>query len=487
MKTFAVFLDEALKKKLLDAAVKQAQQRKGLLQAVPGSGSRQISTRRVYHGTSQDASREITQGGYRTDTGVNRQMSGKGVYTTSDPEVAKRYAADRALKRGESGPGSVRRFNVPSGVKDIEVAGGVGDPAKKGFKMQLLKPEQASKYDVTGKPVVDLSPSQKGEVKSALKSRTTRVASPALPQTSNPNRLALPSAEQRAADWKSRALKTVADKRAAREAARSTSALALRPSSALSSPEIQKIRTNLNVPGGSTKALPGVKPKAGLGRLAGPAFAALDVATTTADERAKGSGWGRSLAKGATVAAGSLLGGTAGLIGGGGLGSAALGIAGASAGSAAAEKAFDTIAGANAAQRKAMAAQNRQRQSGGALAGIGGKTTFDTKKGTMTTGVGSQKKTVKLGKTSVVTDPTTGKQDVGHLAYKGGKAVYKRAADPSTLAQTSSNPLERVGRTLFAGAYKKQDAAAKQKALEKARQSDAKRQKDLGVKYKPGG
>lgn len=479
MVTFAEFLEEALKRKLLDAAVRQSQQGKNLLKKVPESGGRQMSTRRLYHGTSQSSSREISQGGYRTDAGVNRQMAGRGVYTTSDPEVAKGYAADRALKRGESGPGSVRKFRVPTGssVKDIEVAGGAGDPKNKGFKMQVLKPEQASKYDITGKPTIDLSKPQKGEVKSALKAKTTRLKSPALNPTSNPNRLALPSAEQRAADWKAKALKTAAERRTARELGRKSTALATRPSSALSSPKT----------GGITKALPGIKPKAGLGRLAGPAFAALDVATTTADERAKGSGWGRSLAKGATVAAGSLLGGTAGLIGGGGLGSAALGIAGASAGSAAAEKAFDTIAGANAAQRKAMAAQNRQRQSGGGLSGIGGKTTFDTKKGTMTTGAGSQKKTVKLGKTSIVTDPTTGKQDVGHLAYKGGKAVYKRAQDPSTLAQTSSNPLERVGRTLFAGAYKKQDVAAKQKALEKARQSDAKRQKDLGVKYKPGG
>lgn len=471
MVTFAEFLEEALKRKLLDAAVRQAQQGKNLLKKVPESGGRQMSTRRLYHGTSQSSSREISQGGYKTDAGVNRQMAGRGVYTTSDPEVAKGYAADRALKRGESGPGSVRKFRVPTGssVKDIEVAGGVGDPKNKGFKMQVLKPEQASKYDITGKPTIDLSKPQKGEVKSALKAKTTRLKSPALNPTSNPNRLSLPSAEQRAADWKSRALKIAAERKAKREAKIGTSALS---------------KSNIKQ---TPKALPGAVKKGGFGRLAGPAFAALDVVTSSADEREKGSGWARSLAKGATVAAGGLLGGTAGLIGGGGLGSAALGTIGATAGGAAAEKAFDTVAGANAAQRKAMATTNRQRQSGGALAGIGGKTTFDTKKGTMTTGAGSQKRTVKLGKTSVVTDPKTGKQEVGHLAYKGGQAVYKRAADPSTLAQTSSNPLERVGRSLFAGAYKKQDEAQKQKALEKARQSDAKRQKDLGVKFKPGG
>lgn len=212
------------------------------------------------------------------------------------------------------------------------------------------------------------------------------------------------------------------------------------------------------------------------GKLVGPAAAALDVA----DERSKGSGWARSLAKGAAVAAGGALGGAAGSVAGP-VGS----FAGATGGAMAASKAFDTAAGANAAQRKALATANRRSQAGGALAGIGGKTTFDTKKNTMTTGSGSQRRTVQLGKTSVVTGPG-GKQDVGYLAYKGGKAVYKRA-DTKNLAQTSSNPLERIGRSLFAGAYKKSDAAAAAKKLQQARVSDTARNKALGVKMKPGG
>ena len=226
----------------------------------------------------------------------------------------------------------------------------------------------------------------------------------------------------------------------------------------------------LKVPAGAGRALRVA------GRIAGPAAAALDVA----DERSKGSGWLRSLAKGATVAAGGALGGAAGSVAGP-VGS----FAGATGGAMAASKAFDTAAGANAAQRKALATANRRSQAGGALAGIGGKTTFDTKKNTMTTGSGSQRKTVQLGKTSVVTGPG-GKQDVGYLAYKGGKAVYKRA-DTKNLAQTSSNPLERIGRSLFAGAYKKSDAAAAAKKLQQARVSDTARNKALGVKLKPGG
>ena len=218
--------------------------------------------------------------------------------------------------------------------------------------------------------------------------------------------------------------------------------------------------------------------------------AALSAALSTADEKSKGSGWLRSLAKGATVAAGTALGGLAGGAAGTaiapGAGTAIGGYAGQAAGAAAADKAFDVAAGANAAQRKAMATANRTRQAGGALKGIGGKTTFDTKKNTMTTGSGSQKKTVQLGKTSVVTGPG-GKQETGYLAYKGGKAVYKRAADPSSLARTSSNPLERIGRSLFSGAYKQSDAAAAAKKLAAARKSDVSRQKALGVKMKPGG
>jgi hypothetical protein len=230
---------------------------------------------------------------------------------------------------------------------------------------------------------------------------------------------------------------------------------------------------------------PKVGKLAKIGKLAGPASAALDTALSTADERSKGSGWARSLAKGATVAAGGLLGGTAGAIGGGGLLSAATGTAGAMAGGAAAEKAFDTVAGANAKERKAMATANRQRQAGTAVKGIGGKTTFDTKKNTMTTGVGSQRKTVGLAKTGVV--QRGGQSVAGHLAYKGGKAVYKAGPSAQSLAKTSSNPLERIGRSLFAGAYKQSDAANAAKNLAKARQSDAARNKALGVKMKPGG
>lgn len=234
--------------------------------------------------------------------------------------------------------------------------------------------------------------------------------------------------------------------------------------------------------GGKPPTGPKIKVPSGLkragrigGKLLGPAAAALDVA----DEKAKGSGWARSLAKGAAVAAGGALGGAAGSVAGP-IGS----IGGATAGSMAASKAFDVAAGANAKERKAMATANRQRQAGTAIKGIGGPTSFDTKKNTITTGSGSQRKTVGLAKTGVV--QRGGQSTAGHLAYKGGKAVYKAGPSAQSLAKTSSNPLERIGRSLFAGAYKQHDAAKAKQALAKARQSDAARNKALGVKALPG-
>ena len=238
-----------------------------------------------------------------------------------------------------------------------------------------------------------------------------------------------------------------------------------------------------------------------VGRVATPAQLALDTGLEAAAQKSRGRKTGSALAMGATKAAGGLAGMKAGAAGGAAIGTAlggpvgtaiggAIGgIGGYMAGSGIAGKASEVVAGATGKEKAAMAQKQRQSQAGGGLAGIGGKTTFSKGKGGtafMSTGVGKQRKTVQLDKTSVVRD-AKGKEAVGHLAFKGGKAVYKRAADPSTLARTSSNPFERIGRSLFAGAYKKSDAAKKQQAIAKARQSDVKRQQKLGVKMKPGG
>ena len=137
-----------------------------------------------------------------------------------------------------------------------------------------------------------------------------------------------------------------------------------------------------------------------------------------------------------------------------------------------------------------MATANRQRQAGTSLKGIGGPTSFDAKKNTMTTGVGNQRKTVGLAKTGVV--QRGGQSVAGNLAYKTDKtgkkqAVYKAGPSAQSLAQTSTNPFERIGRTFASGAYAKSDAANAAKKLAAARQSDAARNKALGVKFKPGG
>lgn len=230
-------------------------------------------------------------------------------------------------------------------------------------------------------------------------------------------------------------------------------------------PPVQKIKTNMNVPGGKN-VLKGLKGGAVLGGV-------IDAA----GEKASGSGWKRSLAKGLVTGLGTLAGGAAGSAAG------PVGTyAGGAAGGMAASKAFDVAAGANAKDRAAMRQQKRQSQAGGALVGTGGKTTFDTKKNTMTTGTGANQKTVRLTKMGTVRDPKTGGLESGYLAYKGGKAVYKRGDTSNAYkAKTSSNALERIGRTINPNAYKASDEAARKAKLQKAVASDNLRNRDLGI------
>lgn len=272
----------------------------------------------------------------------------------------------------------------------------------------------------------------------------------------------------------------------------------------------QQIRTNMNVPGGKTPKMP--KMPKGVGKWAGRGLAALGASADTADEykaqRSKGRSRKSSLGMGVTKAAGGLAGAQAGASSGAALGATvgsvvpgagtavgglvggvAGGIGGYYAGSKLAGKASEVTAGATGREKKAMATANRQRQAGTAVKGIGGNTTFSQKKpggpAFMSTGVGKQRSTVQLGKTGVV--QRGGQSVAGHLAFKGGKAVYKAGPSAQSLAKTSSNPLERIGRTIAPGAYKKHDAAKAKQALTKATQSDISRGQKLGVKYKPGG
>jgi hypothetical protein len=241
----------------------------------------------------------------------------------------------------------------------------------------------------------------------------------------------------------------------------------------------------------------GVKGLRGVGSKAlGVAGSALEGGIEYKSQRDKGRTRAGALGGASSAVGGGLVGAKAGALTGAKLGSvlgpkgAAAGaviggIGGYVAGSGLGKKTFDTVAGATGKEKAAMATANRQKQAGSAVKGIGGKTNFDTKKNTITTGTGAQRKTVGLAKTGVV--QRGGQSVAGNLAYKGGKAVYKAGPSAQSLAKTSSNPLERVGRSLFAGAYKKSDAANAAKKLATARASDAARNKALGVKAKPAG
>jgi hypothetical protein len=387
------------------------------------------------------------------------------------------YLEERDMKRRRPGGPSYKEKQAEVFAKDDAEA------AKKAARKPsgaAARPDLQFKKSTVQSPATPSAPTAQssGSYRNPPLSSTSRVQTTASSPGTSTQSTSTPSSNPNIASRKpGESTQDLAARRQAATRSRKSRSSAIVPTGKPSSSAI--------VPAG--KQPTGVKPTGKFGKalkVLGPAATALDVGLSAADERAKGSGWGRSLAKGAAVAAGGLAGGALGALGGGGIGSAALGAGGAVLGSQAAGKAFDVAAGANAKERKAMATANRQRQAGTAIKGIGGKTTFDTKKNTMTTGTGSQRKTVALAKTGVV---QRGSQSVaGHLAYKGGKAVYKAGPSAQSLAKTSSNPLERIGRTLFAGAYKKHDTAKAQQALTKARQSDAARQKALGVKALPG-
>ena len=237
-----------------------------------------------------------------------------------------------------------------------------------------------------------------------------------------------------------------------------------------------------------------------LGKLSGPLGVAADVGLETMDQKSRGRRTGSALTIGATKATGGLIGAKAGAALGGTIGSIVPGagtaigagigaLGGYLAGSGVAGKASEVVAGATGKEKSAMATANRQRQAGTTIKGIGGKTTFSQAKSGgpafMSTGSGSQRKTVQLAKTGVV--QRGAQSTAGHLAFKGGKAVYKAGPSAQSLAKTSSNPLERIGRSLFAGAYKQNDAKIAAQKLASARASDVSRNKALGVKMKPGG
>ena len=208
-----------------------------------------------------------------------------------------------------------------------------------------------------------------------------------------------------------------------------------------------------------------------LGRSLGAAGAAYDVYSGYQGEKAKGSGNTRALLKGLTQAAGATIGGIAG----GAVVPVAGTIAGATAGSMAGGKLFDVAAGENARERAMRALQRRQSQAGEYFIGKDStKVTQKGKAGFVSTGTGTDRKTSQLASTKVLKDPVTGKERVGYLAFKTSpagqkQAVYKAGDTSQDLAKTSSNWLERLGRTYAPSLYSKSDAANERRQLSNAR------------------
>lgn len=208
-----------------------------------------------------------------------------------------------------------------------------------------------------------------------------------------------------------------------------------------------------------------------LGRTLGVAGAGLDIYQGYQGEKARGSGTTRSLAKGLTQAAGAAIG--AGL--GGGIVPVVGTVAGATAGSAVAGKLFDVAAGENAKERARRALERRQSQAGDYF--VGKDATKITQKGKSafaSTGTGSDRRTAQLASKKVITDPITGKERVGYLAFKTSpagekQAVYKTGDTTQDLAKTSTNWLERLGRTYAPSLYKKSDEHKQRTELGNAR------------------
>ena len=163
--------------------------------------------------------------------------------------------------------------------------------------------------------------------------------------------------------------------------------------------------------------------KGAIGRgLAGAAGAAFDVVQGREDAKKAGASDRRAWLRGAARAAGGLVGGTLGAIGGGGIGSAALGIGGYMAGSQAADKLFTSLAGATQKQKDWLRQKN-----------------LSTQAGTRAKDVQYRK-----GNQAVVFDKRVGKERIGTWDPKS--QTYKADVTNPVKAYTASNPFERLGR-----------------------------------------
>jgi len=114
-------------------------------------------------------------------------------------------------------------------------------------------------------------------------------------------------------------------------------------------------------------------------------------------------------------------------------------------------------------------------RQGSALTGIGKNTSFDKNAGTIT----SQGKTAKLASTQLIRDPNSGKQVVGDLAYRGGKATY--LARPSIQSRNTSLSAN-IGRALNIGSFSKSaEQQASKNEYRTALKNTQTYQKQLGI------
>jgi hypothetical protein len=222
---------------------------------------------------------------------------------------------------------------------------------------------------------------------------------------------------------------------------------------------VQKVDTaaRLRTPMGRMSRL-GAGTMGALRKFGGPTTAAIEGGVEMMDPEKNpslvrtGIKKGTQLATASKTAAlgaklGSVLGPKGALVGG---------LAGGIAGYTGAGGAFEKVAGQTPTEKALAAKANRQVQQ------IQKPQYGDTPEGSFD----------KRPLQTVIKDPKTGKETVGYLAkrtYKGQEYTGYKAGDTSNAARaaSSSNWLERIGRTINPGAYEKSDAEAMKKRVAK--------------------
>ena len=247
---------------------------------------------------------EARQGKLLTNKGTAQDFRNpkKIPFTGTDPTPTQSSSGSpEESKVPKVSPG---QMEIPSGkppkgtktkVSGSKVRGAATDP----WKQFPKKPKQQ-----LGMPKTGPSSSLPGRTLAPAGGTTARPALPAAGETGRTpaqlNQIATERQARRAAEQAAKEAKKVKGGALALRPQGSSSIVPSGASSAAKEAEKAAAKTATKTAGkGILKTL---------GRVAGPASAALDVA----DEKSKGSGWVRSLAKGAAVAAGGALGGAAG-------------------------------------------------------------------------------------------------------------------------------------------------------------------------------